>query len=283
MAKGASHTVKQIGVNCYAAERIHRDGLFVPNHWHDYFEFELVLEGTYEHVLNGKPTVAKPGDSWLVSYFDYHSIKALEESKILTISFTDNYLPSEISDLISSSVHCGNIRFDDETKEYVHHLGIKIINEFQNKDTFYKYSVSSLLREIIITAIRRSEAAASGQKKVTPKLIQSVTSYLYKNHKSDLSLTSIAEKFFVSPGHLGYLFKTTFSTSYNDYVNRIRMKYACDLLASSRLSMKEISTESGYNSVEYFYYTFKKHLGCTPAQYRKQRDGEILAETAGPF
>ncbi len=277
MINNNSRTVKQIRVNCYAAERVHKKDLYVANHWHDYFEFEMVLEGSYEHILNGRRTIALPGDSWLVSYFDYHSIKALEPSKILTISFTDKYLPAEMSDIISSSIHCSNIRFDRDTAEYIHTLGIKIIDEYQNKGIFYQHSIASLLREIIITALRKESGDATNIK-FTPKLIQSVTSYLYKNHKSELSLSKVAEKFFVSPGHLGYLFKTTFGTSYNDYVNRIRMKYACDLLTSSSLSMKEISIESGYNSVEHFYYTFKKHFDCTPAQYRKQHDLGVLGE-----
>ena len=48
-----------------------------------------------------------------------------------------------------------------------------------------------------------------------------------------------------------------------------RLKYACGLLCTSSLSVKQIAFESGYNSAEYFVYVFKQKLGVTPSEYRK--------------
>ena len=99
-------------------------------------------------------------------------------------------------------------------------------------------------------------------------VVQSAASFLHKNYKYDTSLSTVAEKCYVSPGHLGFLFKKTFGISYNSYVNRIRMKHACDMLSSSGLAIKDIARECGYNSQEHFFYTFKKLFGCTPLDYR---------------
>ena len=56
---------------------------------------------------------------------------------------------------------------------------------------------------------------------------------------------------------------------FSEYVNTARIKYACNLLTTTDLSVKEIAFSSGYNSVEHFMYVFKKKTADTPANYRK--------------
>ena len=78
----------------------------------------------------------------------------------------------------------------------------------------------------------------------------------------------LANRFSVSVNYLGSLFKKNMGTSFNEYLNNVRLRYACSLLQSSELSVKEVAFASGYNSTEYFLYIFKKKMGMTPREYK---------------
>ena len=267
MPKNTDNIVKQINDHCEISIHSHKSGDFIQTHWHDYFEFEIMLDGNYEHICNGKKYTTKRGDAWMMSYFDYHSLRALNDTKVINIGFTPNYIPDEISNYITS---CNNLlcTFDNDTTEYLYGRCKRLRDEFENKAAFYRYNCSSSLLEIIISAIRMFDNDSTKDAPCLPGILQPVIPYLYKNFSGDLTLSAVAEKFYVSPGHLGFLFKKTFGTSYNNYVNRIRMKHACDMLISSDMPIREIALKSGYNSQEHFFYTFNKHFNCTPLSYR---------------
>lgn len=274
MAKTADNIVKQIKDHCEISIHSHTPGAVVDTHWHDYFELEIMLEGSYEHICNGKKYISKRGDAWMMSYFDHHSLRALTPTKVINIGFTPNYIPNEISNYIAS---CNNLlcSFDEDTTEYIYGRCNKFLEEYNNKSAFYRYNCSSMLLEIIISTIRAFDGDNTKDTPCLPGILQAIIPYLYKNFGGDVTLSTVAGNFYVSPGHLGFLFKKTFGTSYNNYVNRIRMKHACDMLISSDMPIREIALKSGYNSQEHFFYTFNKHFGCTPLSYRtSMRKGE---------
>jgi YesN/AraC family two-component response regulator len=74
----------------------------------------------------------------------------------------------------------------------------------------------------------------------------------------------------VTPNYLGVQFTKKMGISFSDYLNTMRLRYACNLLDSTDLAVKEIAFASGYNSVEHFGYTFKKILGDSPLNYKKR-------------
>lgn len=74
-----------------------------------------------------------------------------------------------------------------------------------------------------------------------------------------------------SANYIGKLFKNQMKCSFNEYVNTLRLKHACSLLHSSNMTIKEIADASGYSSIEYFMYSFKKKMMMTPSEYRNQK------------
>ncbi len=268
MIKNPYTTVKQISNRLEISTRYHKKGPVSPNHWHDYFEFEMVLDGCYEHTVAGEKRTAKRGSAWIMSYLDYHSLHCTADTILINISFTGEDIDSEIVDYLSSSAGGILCEFDEKTTERILGLCERARSELMETPPLWKSSVTGAVEEILITAIRNSARKTENAGQNAPKLLQSVTSYLHKNYKGDLTLSNVAKEFGVSSGHLGLIFGKTFGTSYNNYVNRIRLRRACNMLTNSTLSTKEIAFECGFNSVEYFFYIFKKHLDMTPNGYR---------------
>ena len=105
--------------------------------------------------------------------------------------------------------------------------------------------------------------------------LTSVQKYIAQNlHSPELNRTLIASTFFMNPEYLSYLFHKKSGQSLNSYILGERLALAQKLLATSHMSLQEISSCVGFSSTQYFHKQFKKEIGMTPQQYRLSTGGE---------
>ncbi|MDO4164150.1 MAG: response regulator [Bacteroides sp.] len=57
----------------------------------------------------------------------------------------------------------------------------------------------------------------------------------------------------------------------NDYITKIRIEQATELLANTSLSINEIADRTGFSTARYFSTVFKQYRGCSPTQYKSER------------
>ncbi|MBR6396761.1 MAG: helix-turn-helix transcriptional regulator, partial [Lachnospiraceae bacterium] len=69
-------------------------------------------------------------------------------------------------------------------------------------------------------------------------------------------------------------FKKQYGESFKDYLNKVRIKNAEELLIHTDLKIVDVAERVGYRDVDYFIDKFISHRGCTPAKFRKQLHGE---------
>ena len=85
---------------------------------------------------------------------------------------------------------------------------------------------------------------------------------------SSLSLSNVAQQYYVSPSYLSNLFKRKYDMNFVEYVTRLRMERAMELLQTTELKTYEIAEQVGYNDPQYFSNSFKKYTGTTPSKYK---------------
>lgn len=107
-----------------------------------------------------------------------------------------------------------------------------------------------------------------------------ISRYVRDNPEADLSLTAIAERFFVSPTYLSKLFKRTMGIGYCKYVTEQRMQRARELIRHTTAHLDEVSCMVGFDSPSYFSKIFKKLYNLTPIEYREQAHEELLSPSA---
>lgn len=100
--------------------------------------------------------------------------------------------------------------------------------------------------------------------------IQKVIDYLLENYCLDIGLTNIADHFNIHKVHLARTFKAETGTTLVDYLNMLRIQKAKMLLCISDYKINEIVYIVGYNNPQNFYTLFKKHVQCSPTEYRNQ-------------
>ncbi|MCM3746872.1 helix-turn-helix domain-containing protein [Paenibacillus pasadenensis] len=87
----------------------------------------------------------------------------------------------------------------------------------------------------------------------------------------DLSLDYLADRFEIGVKNLSKLFKEEFGENFIDYVTRLRIQHAMELLAATSLPVQEIATTVAYSSSVTFGRVFKRLTGTTPSAFRESR------------
>ena len=101
------------------------------------------------------------------------------------------------------------------------------------------------------------------------KIINEATAYIRKNYgDSNLSIDTFAAKYGYTAKYFARMFKDVAGVFVNDYIRKIRIDKAKNLLEGTNLSVNEIAELVGYVNKNYFFYSFKNETGMTPLSYR---------------
>ena len=103
-----------------------------------------------------------------------------------------------------------------------------------------------------------------------PEFIADAIDFINKNYAEDISLESVAKHTFMNPGYLSKLLKMYTNETYIDYLTKIRINKAKELLTSTDYKVSAIGNAVGYNYSQHFHKIFKKVVGITPIEYRKK-------------
>lgn len=86
----------------------------------------------------------------------------------------------------------------------------------------------------------------------------------------------ICRRIRLSRSTLDKRFKETIGRPIDQEIRRIRLARACELLARTKLPLKEVAKEAGFGSEQYLSAVFSKQLGCTPTSYRRDHRDSVL-------
>lgn len=108
------------------------------------------------------------------------------------------------------------------------------------------------------------------QREKCPQSVLEARRYIEERYADPcLSLQGAADRLHLSPQHLSRLFRHETGVTFVDYLSRVRIRRAVELLADGELKMYEIAERVGYSSQHYFSSAFKKVLGVSPMEYRR--------------
>jgi AraC-like DNA-binding protein/ligand-binding sensor protein len=94
--------------------------------------------------------------------------------------------------------------------------------------------------------------------------------YIQQNQTEDISLGQVAKAVHTSTFYFCKLFKKATGTNFTEYVSRVRIEKAKNLLLNPNLRVSEIAYEVGFQSLTHFNRVFKKFIGQSPTEYRTQ-------------
>lgn len=104
----------------------------------------------------------------------------------------------------------------------------------------------------------------------TNERMNRIYEYVMKNFKSPITIEDVAGNVFMTPTSFCHFFKKSSNKTFTQYVNEIRIGYACKLLYENKFNIARIAFESGFENLAHFNKQFKKIKGASPSQYIKQ-------------
>ncbi|MBZ4645688.1 MAG: two component transcriptional regulator, AraC family [Clostridia bacterium] len=133
-------------------------------------------------------------------------------------------------------------------------------------EIYSKKNIQDLHRYILEEFERISEQLDQSRADSTMKKI---LDYIERNYNEDLKLKVLADVFSYNSAYLGRMFKNFTGEYFNNYLDRIRIDKAKELLKGD-LKVYEVSERVGYRNTDYFYSKFRKYAGTSPSVYKKK-------------
>ncbi len=141
-------------------------------------------------------------------------------------------------------------------------------NPVQLLPAFGEYcDVAAVLEHVSRQILSLTEAIKSGRAQQVNTVILQAKQQIDQLYQEDLSLDDLAQAVAVSPFYLSRLFREELGVSFTEYVTKLRLEKALNLLADG-LSVKECCFAVGYNDPNYFSRIFRKHYHVSPTEYR---------------
>ena len=132
-----------------------------------------------------------------------------------------------------------------------------------------------LLRAMPAQTVSAEDAASESQRNAR---LMRLTQYVEENFRRKIRLADFAQSEGCSVSYLSHFVKKTMNQTFQDYVNSVRFRHACKLIAEGKLSMISISMEAGFSDYRYFSRAFQKAYGMTPAEYSRKAN-TVITET----
>ncbi len=108
------------------------------------------------------------------------------------------------------------------------------------------------------------------QENAEPPVIKRAKEYIIEHQTEDLSLGQVARAVNTSTFYFCKIFKKFTGINFTDYLSRVRIEKAKNLLLNPNLRVSEIAFEVGFQSLTHFNRVFKRILGQSPTDYREQ-------------
>lgn len=151
-----------------------------------------------------------------------------------------------------------------------------LVNVFVGFDTAADFGEAAGSLHTWLLLCREAAANKNGDS----HMVREVMAHVKQNCEAELTLTSIAQKFAISPAHLSRTFKGAAGCNLSVFIVNCKLAKAADYLAENpELTTAQVAEKFGYYTPAYFTRLFKAKYGVTPYQYQKMHRAEEKMDT----
>lgn len=244
-------------------------------------ELELLMENKFYQkdkrlFLPGK-TLEESGAEQFLDEILNRMIENIQRDDMMHLWENFRILQINIGNLSRYSQIYTKFVFSNLVKEfYVHQHSegkkleeaVQYVYEFQSIQEVLKF-VESLITDM--------EHHLEDKGNVSRNEVSRAKSYIYEHYNEAISVETLAELVYLSPGYFSYIFKKETGENVSRFIRAYRMEKAKELLSGTNKKIVRICEETGFFNVSYFCKSFREYCGCSPEQYRK---GEMPGEEA---
>ena len=259
-------------------------------HAHSYIEIVFVSDGNGIHKIGKEDYLCKKGEIYFINHDIPHQFIANDdcEFEIYNCIFKPMFFHNSFIDskkfynvthdsLLKildgdATLKTPKISLIDSNFIYIQTLYEDMLKEYSIKDEGYTEVFKADLIKLIILILRtlKKETIVNNNVYIKNDLLEKAIDYIHCNYYKDITIEELSMMAFLSQSHFCRLFKEYSGMTVKEFTQKIRIKEACRLLDKSNKKIADIAAEVGYNDIKYFLSLFRKHVGMTPTEYKKQ-------------
>jgi AraC family transcriptional regulator, L-rhamnose operon regulatory protein RhaS len=240
-----------------------------PEHTHDFHELIIVQKGAGQHILNDVPTNLTQNYICYISPNDRHLYENAENLWLTNILFRKNkltyspllrnLLPSEATDHASWFI-------SQESMQRVNRL-LKQIEHETGLDRLDAQIMAEALFQQLVVEVSRGRLTSSSNDDTDNNVLR-ILDWIQSHYSEEISIGEISDQFSLSSRTLSRKIKQVTNLSFNNYVHRVRINQAMNLIMYSEKSITDIAFEVGYKDSNYFSTKFKRFTQKKPTEFR---------------
>ncbi|MEV5026755.1 AraC family transcriptional regulator [Paenibacillus sp. LPE1-1-1.1] len=255
-------------------------------HWHEELQITLVTKGKLTIQINGIDYDLETGQAIFINKSVLHIVTHLNhDGEYVSFNFPEKLLAfysdsamerSYVLPFTNSYLLSLEIKGDEEWQNQILQLLWYMKKEFEMKETWgwqYEVSIKTVqLWLILISNIRLSSEESSKHNRLQQERLQLMLSFIHQNYTDNITLKEIADVAHLSVSECTRSFKKSIHMTPYYYLVKYRIKRSCELLEKTEYTITEIARRVGFNHVNHFIQSFKKHRDITPKEFRKIRN-----------
>lgn len=159
-------------------------------------------------------------------------------------------------------------------RERIELLYEKMYSVWKAKNVGYYEQTMSLFYEVIKIIKKSSESSYVQSGKY--EIIRPAVEYMRMNYSApDFDYSLLPALCGVSYSYFGRLFSTCMRMSPREYITKLRLESACEMLLTGRMTVKDVAHAAGFDDECYFSRIFSTHIGKSPREYMHQNKPTI--------
>ncbi|EAR08785.1 transcriptional regulator MelR [Reinekea blandensis] len=267
--------------NIYVEER--EPECMAQAHWHSHIEVNIPYGDGVEYDINGKffrlperhlglfwaaipHQLTNPGKcrEMFIAYIPMQTIIAWSQLQRL------------YRDIVSQAVLHSRVEYPMPIDQMR-----RLVDEFNRNDDALKAVVNDELQlmlkrasayglEQLVEPVIDSDDSVKEKRTSQSQKIQAMLEFIASNYKQPIAVTDVAEHVHLHPKYAMQMFKNLIGIPMKQYINRMRLMTAKDLLRDTERSIMDIALTVGFNSNNRFYIVFRQYEQCTPKEFRNR-------------
>lgn len=246
-------------------------------HSHDAAELYLTLTDLDDVILEDKVIRVPAGTLIIIPPFCLHQL--YHKSDVFYERYVINIQMKWLDDIFAGTNNHPDylgggsepslvMLSDGQRKEIINqlHRMIRLGHTFNSRSFSEFFQLVTMIDEAVSETASKNKDLYKTNK--THEKVSEIINYINDHIYDEISVSSIADHFYLNPDYVSRLFKRYAHASLGKYVTLLKMSTAQNLLKEG-YSVKDVQEKLGYCSYAHFFKTFKNSVGISPSIFRK--------------
>ena len=256
-----------LNVTCFGFQACSEEHFWGPG-IREYYLLHYVVKGKGRYKVGEQTYDLKKGNVFLIEphVLTYYIADKEDPWEYVWIGFNGTKAKEYISSICASPVF--QCREDHAFEACIMEM-VELSQEQQGRDLL----LQSLLYKFLYLLTNNLLTDNKIVKTDMPKIyVETATNFIYNNYFNDISIEEVASHVNITRAYLFRLFKKYLSTSPQQFLINLRLQKAQALIENSTLCIGDVARSVGYRDVLLFSKVFKKSIGLTPSEFRKNKN-----------